>query len=132
MVNPRKVYAIDTGLIRACSRSVQPDWGHLLENFVFVELRRRGYHVDYYRTASGHEVDFLAADLEGRTSLIQVALKISHPETRKRELNALSEAMKECGLKTGLLITLDQDETIKIGKNHIHILPAWLWALTKS
>lgn len=130
MVNPRKIYAIDNGLVRACSRRVQPDWGHLLENFVFVELRRRGYNVDYYRTRSGREVDFLATDLEGKTSLIQVALDITHPETRKREVGALSEAMGECGMESGLLITLDQDEIIKTDKDHIHIMPAWLWALT--
>jgi predicted AAA+ superfamily ATPase len=35
MVNPKKIYAIDPGLVQACSRSVQHDWGHLLENFVF-------------------------------------------------------------------------------------------------
>ena len=34
-VNPRKIYAIDTGLVRACSRRTSPEWGHLLEKLRF-------------------------------------------------------------------------------------------------
>jgi len=41
-VNPRKVYVIDTGLANAFLHRPQSDWGRLLENFVFMELRRKG------------------------------------------------------------------------------------------
>jgi predicted AAA+ superfamily ATPase len=129
MVNPRKVYAIDTGLAQAYIRSVQPDWGHLLENFVFLELRRRGGLLEYYRTSSGREVDFFVTTLEGHTSLVQVALDITGVETRKREVGSLSEAMEECGLREALLITLDQQDKLKTHEGCINVLPAWLWAL---
>jgi len=129
MVNPRKVYAIDTGLVQAYTRNVQPDWGHLLENFVFLELRRRGGLSEYYRTSSGREVDFFVTTLEGHTSLVQVALDITGAETRKREVRALSEAMEECGIREGLLITLDQQDRLKTHEGHINVMPAWLWAL---
>jgi len=55
-VNPRKVYVIDTGLANAFLHQPQSDWGRLLENFVFMELRRKGLEVEYYRTEDGLEV----------------------------------------------------------------------------
>ena len=55
-VNPRKVYVIDTGLANAFLHKPQSDWGRLLENFVFMELRRKGLGIDYYRTQDGLEV----------------------------------------------------------------------------
>ncbi|MFQ5485474.1 MAG: ATP-binding protein, partial [Desulfobacterales bacterium] len=130
MVNPRKIYAIDTGLVHACSRSVRSDRGHLLENFVFLELRRSTDMIEYYRTKKGHEVDFLITDRTGRRSLIQVSADMTAQDTRHRELRALSEAMKECDLKQATIVTLNQEETIETKAGHIQILPASLWALT--
>ena len=130
MVNPRKIYAIDTGLVQACSRRVRPDQGHLLENFVFLELRRFTDMIEYYRTKKGHEVDFLITDRTGQRSLIQVSADMKALETRHRELRALSEAMKECDLKQATIVTLNQEETIETEAGHIQILPASLWALT--
>jgi predicted AAA+ superfamily ATPase len=129
MVNPRKVYAVDTGLIQAYNKEIQADWGHLFENFVFLELRRKGGHIEYYRTGSGREVDFLVTDLERRKILIQVALDITKPETRSREIHALVEAMEELGLKEALLVTARQEDKIKTDAGQVQVMPAWLWAL---
>jgi len=60
-------------MIRACSRNTSPDWGRLLENFVFMELRRRTQWIEYYRTQSGREVDFYVQDSSGKIYLIQSA-----------------------------------------------------------
>ncbi|NVM23634.1 MAG: ATP-binding protein, partial [Desulfobacterales bacterium] len=132
MVNPRKIYAIDPGLIRACSRSIQPDWGHLLENFVFLELRRSYQVIEYYRTAGGREVDFLVTDRSGQKSLVQVTVEMHDSATRQRELKALLEAMEECKLKQATVVTLNLEERLETESGHIHILPAWLWALRSS
>jgi len=70
--------------------------------------------------------------LEGRTTLVQVALDITGAETRKREVGALSEAMEECGLREGLLITLDRQDRLKTREGHINVMPAWLWALREK
>jgi predicted AAA+ superfamily ATPase len=129
MVNPRKIYAIDPGLVKACSRSIRSDWGHLLENFVFLELRRSTNMIEYYITKKGREVDFLVTDRTGQRSLIQVSSDMIGHETRKRELRALLEAMKECDLKQGTIVTLNKEETIETEAGHIQILPASLWAL---
>ena len=128
MVNPRKIYAIDPGLVQACSRSFQHDWGHLLENFVFLELRRSNYTIEYYRTNSGKEVDFLATDSQGEESLIQVTAQMDDPATRQRELNALFEAMRERGKREATVVTLHHEEKLETEAGLIHITPAWLWS----
>ncbi len=60
------------------------DYGHALENIVYLELRRRGYEV-YVGKVGTLEVDFIA--LRGSEKLyIQVASDISATETFKREV----------------------------------------------
>ena len=129
MVNPRKIYVIDTGLINACSRNPRPEWGHLLENFVFMGLRRRYETIEYYKSASGREVDFIVTDRHGRKSLIQVTAEMDEPATRSRELKALEEAMKESGINKSIMVTLNYEEVLKTEAGRIEILPAWLWAM---
>jgi uncharacterized protein len=131
MVNPRKVYAVDTGLVMACSHGLRPEWGHLLENLVFLELRRRHKNIEYYKTTSGKEIDFLIETQNGR-ALIQVAADLRDKHTRERELRALQEAMKECGVKRAMIITLTDEEQIKDNSLRIDVIPAWLWILRGS
>ncbi len=54
MVNPRKIYPVDTGLIPLFDRSGKENTDHALETAVFFELSRRGYAIGYVHTASGH------------------------------------------------------------------------------
>jgi len=129
MVNPRKVYTVDTGLVRACSRSTTPDWGHLLENFVFMELRRRTKRIEYYRTESGREVDFYATNPSGTISLIQSAASMQDKKTAEREVSALSEAMEECGVDEASIVTFNTERSLKTHSGVIYMLPAWKWAL---
>jgi len=44
MRNPAKLYPVDTGL---CRRTTSLDQGRLLENLVFLELKRKGQEVFY-------------------------------------------------------------------------------------
>lgn len=129
MVNPRKIYAIDTGLVQACSRSVGRDFGHLLENLVYLELRRRNQTIEYYKTFGGYEVDFFVTDHSGRESLIQVSAEMKNPATRQRELRALVEAMKECRATHATVVTLTEEERLETDAGKIDIVPAWLWTL---
>lgn len=46
-VNPRKVYAADTGLIPVFCRSGKSNAGHALEVLVFHELQRWGCSIAY-------------------------------------------------------------------------------------
>lgn len=92
MVNPRKVYPIDPGLIPVFDRSGKANLGHALETCVLLELDRRGADVSYVRMSGGSEVDFLVRFPAGREELIQVCASLDDPATRNRELRALAEA----------------------------------------
>ncbi len=131
-VNPRKVYAIDSGLAHAFAHSPTAGWGHLLENVVFMELRRRNLAIEYYRTKNGFEVDFITTSHDGTLMLIQVSARLADPDTRYREIRALSDAMEETGIPHGTILTLDDEEIIETRHGDVNILPAWLWMLKKS
>jgi len=131
-VNPRKIYAIDTGLVNAFRHKPQPDWGRLLENLVFMELRRRGLNIEYYRTKKGYEVDFIVTGSDKVYSLYQVTLDINDENTRKREVRALSAAMEETGISTAKILTLQNEEQVETDTGKIDIVPVWLWLLSSD
>jgi predicted AAA+ superfamily ATPase len=135
-VNPRKIYAIDPGLVRAMSHVAAVDYGVRLENMVYLELRRRltadfDGAISYYTTAAGREVDFVVGDPdEGSVKqLIQVCASIKEPGTREREVRALAEAMGELGLTESVVVTLHDEETVETDCGTVRIVPAWRWVL---
>jgi predicted AAA+ superfamily ATPase len=95
MVNPRKIYPIDPGLIPIYDRTGNADSGHMLETCVMLELERRGADIAYIRTQSGYEIDFLALFPDGREELIQVCADLDDPVVRDREVRALLDAAGE-------------------------------------
>jgi len=127
-VNPQKIYVIDPGLLAAMSYRMTADQGAVLENVVFMHFRRNGLNPEYYITKNGGEVDFVVAS-EGQKErqLFQVCWDISDPGTKKREVAALLDALKELGLRKGKIVTwLDED----LSDERIEILPAWKWLLS--
>jgi uncharacterized protein len=104
--NPRKLYAVDTGLAGAVNPDFSPNLGQMFENLLYLDLRRQGYDVYYYLTKNWREVDFYARDPLGKARLIQVCFDNSDPATAARERTALEEGEKELGIK-GELITPD-------------------------
>jgi hypothetical protein len=61
--------------------------------------------------------------------LVQVCESLAEPQTRKREIVALSEAMAELDLKTGTIVTRNEDERIETGGRTIEVVPAWRFLL---
>ncbi|MCQ5146503.1 ATP-binding protein [Enterocloster bolteae] len=59
----------------------------MLENIIYLELRRRGYEV-YVGKLDSAEIDFIAVKQENKL-YIQVAQEIGSPETEKREYGRL-------------------------------------------
>ncbi len=114
-INPRKIYAIDPAFKHAMS--ISPDKGRIIENIVFLELKRRGQQPFYYQ--NGREIDFF---LENKY-LINVALSIEDPNTFKRETESLFNAMNQLHLTESTLITLDQKHTLSAQGKTIHITP---------
>lgn len=106
-VNPRKVYAIDTGLVQVNSKSFTFDWGPVFENLVFLFLRRRYREICYFKEKS--ECDFIAIEKGRPAEVIQVCLKLT-VDNLERELNGLFEALRFFGLEEGHIITLNQHD----------------------
>ena len=131
MVNPRKVYPIDPGLIPIFDRSGKANLGHALETCVLLELDRRGAEVSYVHTPEGREVDFLARYPTGREELIQVCASLDDPATRERELRALIEAASHYPRATRHLIALDIPATLDIPPG-IELHRAADWVLMKD
>jgi len=128
-LNPAKVYVIDTGLLQAMSFRNATNRGPLLENLVFMHLRRYGFEVEYVVTQDGFETDFLARHpITGKRLLIQACWDMAEQKTFQRELRGLQGAMRECAIDTGTIVTWD-DETDVGGL--IHVFPAWKWLLTE-
>lgn len=127
--NPKKIYAVDPGLVTAFSWKFARNTGALLENTVYCELRRRFDQIHYYRTASGREVDFCCTDSQGKVALFQVCADISATDTMARETQALFEAMAELDLTEGVLVTLDEDRAMEKGNRTIHVVAAYAWVL---
>jgi predicted AAA+ superfamily ATPase len=125
--SPKKVYCIDTGLRNIASFRFSEDTGRLVENMVFLELKRRGKEI-YYWSGKG-EVDFIIKEGLHVNELIQVCWNIYDEDKKKAELKGLIEAMDEFDLKTGLMITEDSDLEENIGDKKIKYMPLWKWLL---
>jgi predicted AAA+ superfamily ATPase len=127
--NPKKVYCVDHALVTSVSSGVLVNSGHLLENLVFTALRRLHPKIYYYKTKTGREVDFIVTPRNRVRMLIQVCESLAEPQTRKRETAALSEAMAELGLKSGTIVTRNEDEQIDVGGRVINVVPIWRFLL---
>jgi len=99
-----KYYAVDNGLRQFIAGDRVEDFGHILENIVYLELLRRGYQV-YVGMVDNLEVDFLAIDPKGDRLYIQVAHNTENETTLTRELKPL-QAIKDHYSK--LLLTMDE------------------------
>ncbi len=126
LVNPKKMYAIDTGFIRANSVSFSRDTGRQLENLVYLELRRRKYEIFYYR--KNKECDFIVRNARGELSAYQVCAEL-HEMNKDREIAGLAEALTNLNISTGTILTLSQDDVFEIGKVNIEVLPVWKWLI---
>jgi predicted AAA+ superfamily ATPase len=121
-VNPRKVYGVDTGMVNFNSLSSSPDLGRLLENHVYLELRKKNHEIYYFR--KNRECDFIARSQKGVYSAIQVSWQL-YSDNEKREIEGLVEAMNYLNLQEGLIITFDQEDQVSADGKTIRLIPAW-------
>ncbi|HNS18828.1 MAG TPA: ATP-binding protein [Bacteroidales bacterium] len=122
MINPRKVYAIDPGLVEAISVSMSEDAGRKLENVVFLHLRRK-YRELYYFDEQG-ECDFVAMDRGAVAEIVQVCYDLT-PDNLDRELNGLMRAMKRFGKSRAIIVTFSGRDRIGKDSFEIDVVPAW-------
>lgn len=132
MVNPRKAYPADTGLIPVFGRADRANTGHALETAVLTELERRRCEISYVSTSEGYEVDFLARTPGGRTELLQVCADMSDPVTATREFRALDSAGARFPQAHRRLLTLTQDGLPAEAPADVDVRPAYDWMLEPS
>lgn len=99
----KKIYAIDNGLLLANTFNLSSNYGKLFENLIFLDLRRQGKEVFYYKTKTGYEIDFIVKSKQANLEFIQVVWDQENPKTRQREERALHEAENELGIKGKIL-----------------------------
>jgi predicted AAA+ superfamily ATPase len=126
MNSPKKIYIIDTAFSALIGFSLSPNKGRLLENIVFIELKRRDSEV-YYYSGKG-ECDFIIKQGKTISAAIQVSYEIND-ENKGRELDGLLEAMTEFGLREGIVLTNDQEDSWNVGEKKITVKPVWKWLL---
>ncbi len=102
--------------------------GRLLENLVFLELRRKGAPIFYYKTSRGYEVDFLVKDT-GQWNLIQVCHDLTRIDTFSREKKALFSGLSELKMNTGTLINESEKRSEQRGDYTLNIIPIWEWLI---
>ncbi len=125
-VSDKKIYVIDNGLRNEVSFAFSEDRGRLLENLVFIELKRRGCDLFYFKDSG--ECDFLISEKNKIKQAIQVAVELN-VGNQEREANGLVEAMKMARLSVGTILTLGAEKNIKRDDFAIKVLPVWKWLL---
>lgn len=126
LATQEKYYLVDLGFRNALlGKELQSDAGHLLENIIYLELKRRNYQIWIGKT-NHLEVDFVVRNNQGFTQYIQVSQTVQNPDTLARELaplNSISDHHEK------LLITMDFDTGTYNGIKKINAID-WLMAAT--
>jgi predicted AAA+ superfamily ATPase len=124
IVAPKKIYSIDTGMLTVNSSSFSADYGRILENSVFLHLKRKGEEIFYFK--DGKECDFITRSKNGLFTAIQVCYELTETNL-DRELNGLVEALKKLSLESGQIVTHNQTDQFLIDGKTIDVVPAWKW-----
>ena len=127
IINDKKIYAIDTGLINSVSFAFSKNSGRILENIVYLQLLRNNKETYYF--SQKNECDFLIKEGLKITQAIQVTHTLQDKLTRKREIQGLLDAMTTYKLQEGLILTDDEEETIQEEGITIQVRPVWKWLL---
>ncbi|MFT4244838.1 MAG: ATP-binding protein [Candidatus Woesearchaeota archaeon] len=126
----KKIYCIDTGFIHSNSFSFSQDIGRVLENIVFLELRRQNLEIYYHKQQK--ECDFIIKKNLKISQAIQVTQTLKDENTKRREIEGLLEACKTHNLQQGVILTQDEEDEFKQEGITIQVLPIWKWLLLEQ
>ena len=101
----------------------------MLENLVFVALRRKNKEIFYFK--ENNECDFLIRKGMQIADAMQVCYEINK-ENQDREINGLLEAMNKFKLKECLILTYNQEDKFVIKDKIIKVVPLWKWLLKEE
>ena len=122
--NPQKVYASDLGIYHQNKITFSPNDGHILENAVFLHLRRQNKEIYYFR--NNGECDFVTTRNGLPKNIYQVCNEINS-FNMQREIDGLFYAMKYLNKDQGRIITKNQSDRFKKENMTIEVIPAWQW-----
>lgn len=132
--NEKKQYFIDQGMARIVGFRKSEDYGRLLENIVFIELKRQKQ--DIYVHQGEYECDFVVLHQNKVQTAIQVCKSLIDIDTKTREYNGIIEAMNKYKLTHGLILTENEQKTesIVVGNSTltIEVIPVWRWLLNSK
>jgi len=136
--NPKKFYCADHALAMSVAVKIMPDLGKVLENIVFIRLRRQTNLIFYAKTQNGHEIDFVTLP-EGISlsediplQLWQVCYELEDTSTLERETRSLWEGMEQFKVDEATIITYNTERTLRENGKTISILPAWKFLLMRN
>ncbi len=131
--SPKKMYAVDTGMVNALAFTFSENIGKLMENTVAVELLRQRsasssrLELYYWKDPQQREVDFVIKEGADVARLIQVCHDIDNPKTKARELKSLVLAAGELDCRDLLVITWDWEGEEEFKGCDIRFVPLWRW-----
>ena len=120
-----KYYFTDNGILNLFLLDANTS---LLENLVAVTLfRKYGREDAVFFYNHGIELDFYVPEAK---LAVQVCYSLSDSDTFKRETTSLLKATSVLESETMLIVTRDEEKTIEISGNVIHVVPIWKWLLS--
>lgn len=122
LATQEKYYLVDLGFRNALlGKELTSDAGHLLENVIFLELKRRNYLVWIGKT-NNLEIDFVVRNNKGFTKYIQVSQTVQNATTLERELAPFNRIVDH---HEKILITMDYETGTYNGIKKINAID-WL------
>lgn len=122
--NPKKVYAMDLGIYHQNKLVFSPNEGHVLENAVYLHLRRQSNEIFYFQNQG--KCDFVTTLNGMPKNLYQVCVNVNSMNI-EREVNGLFSAMDYFKKDKALIITQTQTDIFREGNKTIELVPAWKW-----
>lgn len=98
------------------------DQGRRLENLAFLEVLKKSNDVRFFKNK--FECDFVIP----KKQAIQVCWELNY-QNKKREIKGLIEAMEHFKIKTGVILTYNQEQKITERGYKIEVIPLWKWIL---
>ncbi len=125
-----KTYLNDWG-IASTMLNLKTEIGRVMENAVFIELKRRNTQNDrlYYSDVS-YEIDFVKVEKNKVSNLIQVTYASSKDEIKKRETENLLNGAVKLKCNDLLVITWDYETVETVKGKKIKFIPLWKWLLS--
>ena len=122
--NPQKVYAVDLGIYHQNKIAFSSNEGHILENAVYLHLRRKGEEIYYFQ--NNGECDFVTAQKGKPDKLYQVCVNVNSMNF-EREVEGLFLAMDYFKIDKAHIITQNQSDIFRKEDKTIELIPAWKW-----